>query len=102
MSLKCKDGSSRRSACDHCPSAYECGKLYSALEVLGADAARGDPDDAHVALTRILDEAGFGYPWAFRPCAMHTSPDTIRELTAEAIRILDRRRRQRARDAACA
>jgi hypothetical protein len=93
--VKCKNGDnvSGRSACDHCPSAYECGKLFSALEILTAGAPSPEPsyDQDHKALVGLLEEAEFGYPTAAEACALQSSTRLIRALTAQAIRILERR-----------
>lgn len=86
---------SKPSVCDLCPHAYECGKLFCALEILGAGPPKlPDPHDVeHAELVELLAEAKFSYPESNRVCRLHGSTGTIRSLTEVAIRILDRRRR---------
>lgn len=83
------------SVCDRCPSAYECGKLSCALEVLKAEAKSAQTsfgETSYFQVRAILDNAAFKYPESERACLLAGRRSFIQELTKEVIWIMDGRR----------
>lgn len=74
-----------------CRHAYECGKLYSALEVMEAMAIEGDSVVKAMARTFLFRLGLHGYEYGRLPhhCSVSLKREKIRELTHEAIEILD-------------
>lgn len=74
-----------------CPHAYECGKLYSALEVMDVMAVDGDRVVKAMARTFLFKLGLHGYEYGRQPhrCGAAIKRETLRTLTNEAIEILN-------------
>lgn len=74
-----------------CAHSYECGKLYSALEVMDRMAAEGDHFAKALARTFVFKLGLHGYEYGAKPhrCGATLRRDALRALTHEAIEILN-------------
>jgi hypothetical protein len=95
MSKDAKACAKSGNVCDSCPTAYECGKLRSALVVLESEAAGPEELAEHARLTGLLEASGFAFPDSETACNLSGSRWFVREIVDEVISLLSQRRHQR-------
>jgi hypothetical protein len=78
-------------ACEHCPTSYECGKLYMAMSILKAKANESSSEGIVQKIKRFLGKVfafEFDYPNGKKQCQLVNKEKDVVELTDEAVRIL--------------
>lgn len=95
MSHDAKACATKVNVCDTCPTAYECGKLRSALTILDTEAAGSEEQVEYARLTGLLEASGFAFPDSDTACNLSGSRWFVREIIAEVISLLGRNRHQR-------
>lgn len=81
--------------CDTCPTAYECGKLRSALTILETEAAGSEELAEYARLIGLLEASGFAFPDSEAACNLSGSRWFVREIIDEVISLLGQHRHQR-------